>query len=211
MNIRKSIDYSATYAALDKLMVEDLPQMELYREIGKLISGRPEKGAAAAASEYLQKAYPDISGFSPRNLRRMRDFYRLYSNNVDLLNLAMQIGWTQNIVILEADLTMEERTWYLLTAAQFSWSKSELISQINASAHLTLELDEQVDPDKPERAKYKNRRINFIKPSIPHESWMLSGFRRRAFRNRLSTCPVLKYLIIPADGRKVYEDFNHGL
>ncbi len=178
MNILKSIDYSAMYAALDKLMVEDLPQMELYREIGKLISGRPEKGAAAAVSEYLQKAYPGTSGFSPRSLRRMRDFYRLYSNNADLLNLAMQIGWTQNIVILEADLTMEERTWYLRAVAQFLWSKSELISQINASAHLTLELDEQVDPDKLERAKYENHRA-FIKPDIFRESWMLSGFRRR--------------------------------
>ncbi len=192
MNIRKSIDYSSMYAALDKLMAENLPQMELYREIGKLISVRPEKGAAAAASEYLQKAYPDASGFSPRSLRRMRDFYRLYGNNADLLNLAMQIGWTQNIVILEADLTMEERAWYLRAAAQFLWSKSELISQINASAHLNLELDGQVDYDKPEKAKCKNHRIHLIKPSIPLKSWMLSGFRRRAFRKRLSACNMLE-------------------
>jgi len=166
------------YAALDKLMVEYLPQMELYREIGKLISDRPEKGAAAAASEYLQKAYPDTSGFSPRSLRRMRDFYKMYGGNANILNLAMQIGWTQNIVILESDLTMDERAWYLRAAAKLSWSKSKLISQINVSAHLTLELDEQVDPDKPEKVKQKNHRIRFIKPSIPHESWMLSGFRR---------------------------------
>ncbi len=188
MNIRKSTDYSAMYAALGMLMAAGLPQMELYREIGRLVCGRPEKGAAAAAAEYLQKVYPDASGFSPRNLRRMRDFYKLYGGKDDLLNLAMQVGWTQNAVILEADLTMEERAWYLRAAAQFLWSKSELISQINASAHLTLELDEQVDPDKPEKAKHKNHRIHFIRPSIPLKSWMLSGFRRCAilFANRLS-------------------------
>ena len=51
--------------------------MELYREIGRLVSGRTEKGAAVAASEYLQATYPAADGFSPRNVRRMRDFYRI--------------------------------------------------------------------------------------------------------------------------------------
>jgi len=156
--------------------------MELYREIDELISTRTEKGAAVAASEYLQKAHPDTSGFSPRNLRRMRDFYKLYGDKADLLNLAAKVGWTQNVVILEADLTMDERVWYLRATAQFSWSKSELISQINASAHLVITLDEQeVDPDKLEKAKRGNHHIYFIKPSIFLESWMLSGFRRCVF------------------------------
>ena len=75
MNVRKPVDYSSMFAALDLLMAVALPQMELYCEIGRLVSSRSEKGAAVAASEYLC-AYPDVSGFSPRNLRRMREFYR---------------------------------------------------------------------------------------------------------------------------------------
>ena len=74
MNVRKHVDYSAMYAALDTLMAEELPQMKLYSGIGRLINARPEKGAAVAAAEYLQNKYPDVSGFSPRNLRRMREF-----------------------------------------------------------------------------------------------------------------------------------------
>ena len=50
MNIRKPTDYSAMYDALDALMTAVLTQMELYCEIGRLISARPEKGAAVAAS-----------------------------------------------------------------------------------------------------------------------------------------------------------------
>ena len=75
MNVRKSTDYSALYAALDQLIATVQPQMELYREIGRLVSARREKGAAVAAAEYLRTAHPDVPGFSPRNLRRMRDFY----------------------------------------------------------------------------------------------------------------------------------------
>lgn len=74
MNIRKPIDYSAMFTALDTLIAANLPQMELCWEIGKLVSAKPEKGAAVAAAEYLCGMYPDASGFSPRNLRRMREF-----------------------------------------------------------------------------------------------------------------------------------------
>ena len=75
MNIRRPIDYSILFSEIDKLMAGQLPQMKLYCEIGRLVSDRAEKGAAVAASEYLQAAYPAAEGFSPRNLRRMRAFY----------------------------------------------------------------------------------------------------------------------------------------
>ena len=40
MNIRKPIDYSSMYVALDRLMVEELPQVELYFEIGRAVCTR---------------------------------------------------------------------------------------------------------------------------------------------------------------------------
>lgn len=138
MNIRKPVDYSPMYAALDALVTAALPQMELYCEIGWLVSARPEKGAAVAASEYLQAAYPDTAGFSPRNLRRMREFYRIYESTPDLMRQATKIGWTQNVVILETELTMEARAWYLRMAERFGWSKAELIRQIDSAAHLEI-------------------------------------------------------------------------
>ena len=79
MNIRKEIDYSTMFAALDLAVSMNLPQMELYCEIGKAICARTEKGAAVAAANYLNEQYPDMAGFSPRNVRRMRDFYWLHS------------------------------------------------------------------------------------------------------------------------------------
>lgn len=80
MNVRKLTDYSALFWTLDELMEAHLPQIELYCGIGCLVSDRPEKAAAVAATEYLHGAHPDAAGFSPRNLRRMRDFYRTYEN-----------------------------------------------------------------------------------------------------------------------------------
>lgn len=142
MNIRKPIDYNAMFAALDTLMAAKLPQMKLYCEIGQLVSSRAEKGAAVAAAEYLQGQYPEASGFSPRNVRRMRDFYRLYEGSQQLMEQALCLNWTQNTVIMEASLSVEDRAWYLRACAEHKWSKSELQSKINSDAHLDASLDQ---------------------------------------------------------------------
>ena len=55
MNIRKKIDYSPMLAGLRTAMESGMTQVELYAEIGRSIALRPEKGAAVAASEYLDR------------------------------------------------------------------------------------------------------------------------------------------------------------
>lgn len=143
MNLRKTIDYSAMYTELDALMGQSLPQMELYREIGRLICSRPEKGAAIMASEYLQKSCPDVAGFSPRNVRRMREFFRTYENNEALMTEAMKIGWTQNVLIMERCTDDAERQWYIKAILCYDWSKLELAAKIDDEAHLKISLAPQ--------------------------------------------------------------------
>ena len=145
INIRKETDYSAMFAVLGSLMEADLPQMELYCEIGKAVCARSEKGAAVAAAEFLREQHPDMTGFSPRNVRRMRNFWQLYSDMPELLCEALHLNWTQNVVIMEAELTAEERRWYIRRAAARNLSKSELLRMITDSAHLESVLDEKVD------------------------------------------------------------------
>ena len=105
MNIRKAVDYSAMFAALESAMEADLPQMELYCEVGKIVCARLEKGAAVAAAEFLKEQHPDMTGFSPRNVRRMRDFWQLYSDMPELLGEALRLNWTQNVVIMAVSYT----------------------------------------------------------------------------------------------------------
>ena len=123
MNIRKPTDYVTMFTTLDTLMAAQLPQMELYCEIGRVVSGRGEKGAAIAASEYLQATYPAAEGFSPRNLRRMRAFYAAYEKTPEIMRLAMHLGWTRNVAILERCGSSEERAWYIRAALRFGWKK----------------------------------------------------------------------------------------
>lgn len=131
--------------ALDTLLQTELPEAELYLEIGRAICARPEKGAAVMAAGYLQANYPECGGFSPRNLRRMREFYRAYADSRGLRALALKLGWTQNVAILEGCEGSQERAWYLRAALEHRWTKSELLEQIQAGAWLQSTLDEQTD------------------------------------------------------------------
>ena len=127
MNVRKPVDYGTMYRELAAILARNLPQMDEIYGIGKAISQRPEKGAAVAAAEFLQAKFPDRTGFSPRNVRRMRDFYKTYENDQTLLQLAMKIGWTLNVVIMESELTRDACKWYLEQARVQKWSKKELL------------------------------------------------------------------------------------
>ena len=142
MNIRKPADYNTLFSKLDKLIAAQLPQMKLYCEIGRLVSGRAEKGAAVAASEYLKMTCPDVEGFSPRNLRRMRAFYAAYEKSPEIMRQAMKLGWTQNVAILERCGSNEERAWYIRAALRFGWKKAKLLEAIESQAWLHSSLDE---------------------------------------------------------------------
>ena len=100
MNVRKPVDYGTMYRELTAILAQNLPQMEEIYAIGKTISQRPEKGAAVAAAEFLQTNFPDRTGFSPRDVRRMRDFYRVYENDQTFIQQALKIGWTLSILII---------------------------------------------------------------------------------------------------------------
>ena len=143
MNIRKPTDYSALFTALDAAVAAQLPQMELYCEIGRVVSGRSEKGAAVAASEYLQAAYPAADGFSPRNVRRMRAFYATYEESPEIMQQAMRLGWTRNVAILERCGSNEERAWYIRAVLHFGWKKAKLLAAIESQVWLHSSLDEQ--------------------------------------------------------------------
>ena len=145
MNVRKPVDYSTMYRELAAILAQNLPQMEEVYAIGKAISQRPEKGAAVAAAEFLQANFPDRTGFSPRNVRRMRDFYKVYENDQTLLRLAMKIGWTLNVVIMEAELTREQRISCLRKVASKKLSKNELLEIILNGAFVEETGDESTE------------------------------------------------------------------
>ncbi len=112
--------------------------MELYTLIGRCICRQGEKAFVAHLAEMLASRFPSLKGFSLRNLRRMRDFYRTYANNPALMEKAQSLGWTQNAVILECCETQEQRSFYIDLAAGQNLSKLALMKAIQENTFDTL-------------------------------------------------------------------------
>ena len=59
------------------------------------------------------------------------------------MHLAMRLGWTRNVAILEGCGSNEERAWYIRAVLRFGWKKAKLLESIKAQAWLHSSLDEQ--------------------------------------------------------------------
>jgi predicted nuclease of restriction endonuclease-like (RecB) superfamily len=112
--------------------------IDLYWQLGEYIS---RKIAAAtwgqrtvtALAEHIQRRHPDRSGFSARNLWRMRQFYETYRDQPRLAALLRELSWTHNLLIMSRSKRDEEREFYLRLCIREKWGKRELQRQLNGA------------------------------------------------------------------------------
>ena len=65
MNIRKPTDYTTLFTALDAAVAAQLPQMELYCEIGRVVSGRGEKAPLSRRRNTCKRPIPQPTASLP--------------------------------------------------------------------------------------------------------------------------------------------------
>jgi len=78
----------------------------LYWDIGKVILDRQERQGWGTKvidrlSHDLKTAFPDMSGFSPRNLKYMRKFAEAWPEREIVQGSLAQITWYHNLALLE--------------------------------------------------------------------------------------------------------------
>ena len=73
---------------------------------------------------------------------RMRVFYAAYEESPEIIRLAMSLGWTRNVAILEGCGSNEDRSWYIRAVLCFGWKKGKLLEAIESQAWLHSSLDE---------------------------------------------------------------------
>ena len=80
----------------------------------------------------LKRSFPDMKGFSPRNLKYMRAFAEAWPEEPIVQAVLAQITWYHNVAILEKLTTSEDRIWYAKATIQHGWSRNMLVHQIEA-------------------------------------------------------------------------------
>jgi predicted nuclease of restriction endonuclease-like (RecB) superfamily len=109
-------------------------------EIGKLIVENQEKhdwgeSIVDTMSKDINKTIDGVKGYSPQNLWRMRQFYLEYKDDAEQTELAIEIPWGHNMLIIHKVKDPEERTYYLKLSSKMAWSRSVLLNQIKANAY----------------------------------------------------------------------------
>ena len=135
-SIKDRIRHAQTRAAL--AVTREL--VMLYWEIGNEIHEREtRRGWGAKVVERLahdlHAAFPDQRGFSPRNLRYMRDFAKSWPEREMLQQVAAKLPWGHNQVLLDKVADHATRLWYAQAAAHFGWSRAVLVHQIEMQLH----------------------------------------------------------------------------
>lgn len=109
----------------------------LYWQIGQDILNRQQqqgwgtKVIDTLASD-LQKAFPEMKGFSSRNLKYMRSFAETYPDFEFVQQVVAQIPWYHNIALMEKVKSTEERLWYARQTIEQGWSRNVLVHQIES-------------------------------------------------------------------------------
>ena len=112
----------------------------LYFEIGGLIATRQKqhgwgKSVVERLSADLKRKTNYLRGFSPQNLWLMRQIHLAYRDHSELHELALEVPWGQNVLILQKIKSVEARRYYLRATAQFGWTRNVLLNQIKAGAY----------------------------------------------------------------------------
>ena len=110
----------------------------LYLEIGKFLYDLKEKSnygdkITTKASVFMKNNYPNIKGFTKRNIERMIQFYSIYKDDEIASPLVTQLSWTNNLLILSGTNSKEERHFYLKLSIKNCYSKRELERQISSA------------------------------------------------------------------------------
>ena len=109
----------------------------MYWEIGRIVSEKTAsdgwgKSSVSSLAAFLQSSMPGSSGFSDKNIWRMKQFYETYKDNQKLSPLVREISWTNNLLIMTACKTDEAKEFYIRACIENRYSKRELERQIDS-------------------------------------------------------------------------------
>lgn len=130
--------------------------LKLYYNIGKIIYDNSKWGNKFIdeMARELKISFPNIKGFSVRNLKSMKKYYLICSQNEKVQTASAQIPWSHNMLILDKIKDNNKRIWYMNETAINGWSYDVLAFQIKSDLYFR-----QVLGDKP-----NNFKTTLIKP-----------------------------------------------
>lgn len=104
----------------------------MYWHIGKIIleNGKWGNKFIDNLSIDLKMEFPNIQGFSIRNLKYMKKIALEYPDFEFVQEVLAQITWYHNVILMDKIKGTEERKWYISETIKNGWSTNVLKNQI---------------------------------------------------------------------------------
>src|SRR3990167_8404603 len=145
--------------------------IDLYWALGKLLSETTEryqwgKKIFARLSIDLADSFSNAKGYSERNLRSMRQFYCEYQEHSDLFEIARDVRWRTNLLIMNKVKDINARRFYLQMAKETLCGRDAVDIKIKSQAYEREHLNNKVHNFKMTLpAEHAARAENLLKPS----------------------------------------------
>ncbi len=112
----------------------------LYWEIGSSVFLKQKSEGWGAKTieklaQDLKSDFPNMKGFSYRNLKYMVHFAKEYPDFAIGQQVVAQIPWGHNILLLQKLETIEERLWYANKIIENGWSRNVLLHWLGSGLH----------------------------------------------------------------------------
>ena len=109
----------------------------LYWQIGQnILQRQDQQGWGAKVVDRLSKdlsaEFPEIKGFSTRNLKYMRKFAEAWQDKQIVQQAVALLPWGHNLVLLDKFSDNVTRLWYAQKAIEHGWSRNVLVHQIES-------------------------------------------------------------------------------
>ena len=135
--ITSSIKNAITNTQLEIMTDANKKLVNLYFNIGKTLeenSSWGNKFIDNVAME-LKMSFPNLKGFSVRNLKYMKSFYNEYKDDEEFVQLVAQLPWKHNITLMQKVKDKEIRKWYMSRCLEEGWSDNVLVYQIDTDLY----------------------------------------------------------------------------
>ena len=118
--------------------------LQFYWDLGAEIVSKQHQHAWGSGflnqlSEDLSREFPDVKGFSRRNLEQIRRWHLFWANDAAIAKQAasqlLAIPWWHNIVIITQCKTHAEALYYVQQTQAHGWSRSVLTHQIESGLY----------------------------------------------------------------------------
>ena len=135
-NIKKEINTTRIKVAIEA----NKNLIRMYYKLGKILDENFVYGNKFIdeVSRELKLEFPNMSGFSVRNLKYMKKFYREYKDDELVQQLVAQIPWGHNIVLMTKLKDINIRKIYVEATIQNGWGRDMLTLQIENDYHLRI-------------------------------------------------------------------------